>query len=401
DRIADVDAEEARAIAAEGDLQAGIDDEVANRSELISREEDLNDDENLVIHIGNDSLITEELDGTQRLRAEDGEGEIPIRFDGSQGVYVDNYINVTAPDAGADFDFDNSTAGQVNPETDDSGPTTTPVVTVLGTVTGTEVDGSSGGVLIESNGDVTLSQGGGTEYSVELVKVTKFEVYNADQGALAGQPVPGTQEYAVGYLHPDTNEFVELQDGFATDAAAQAFIESTPITSSIYDGIREETTLEGTGGNLQVGGDANIDGDISVASNATINGDISVANNATVGNDLSVGNSLYVADDVYVGGRATGLQSQVDSNRAEIADNADDIEDNRRGIAMVAAMTNLRVEEGNTHALDWNVSYFEDEVGLGVGYGYRFNDMLQFNFAGASTIDFDSYVVRAGFGVQW
>lgn len=158
---------------------------------------------------------------------------------------------------------------------------------------------------------------------------------------------------------------------------------------------------------LDVGNNANVSSDLTVGNNAQVSNDLAVGRNASVGQDLqisrdaAVGRSLYVTDDVYVGGRTEGLQSQIDRNRGHIEDNADDIDTNRRGIAMVAAMTNTKIEPGKKQALDYNISYFEGEAGLGIGYGYRINDMMQLNFAGSSTFDFEEAVGRVGISMQW
>lgn len=77
------------------------------------------------------------------------------------------------------------------------------------------------------------------------------------------------------------------------------------------------------------------------------------------------------------------------------------IDENTRGIAMVAAMTNTRVEAGKTHGVDFNMAQFQSETGFAFGYANRVNENVQVHTSVASTTDFDENVVRVGVSVQW
>jgi hypothetical protein len=77
------------------------------------------------------------------------------------------------------------------------------------------------------------------------------------------------------------------------------------------------------------------------------------------------------------------------------------IDENTRGIAMVAAMTNTRVEAGKTHGVDFNIAQFQDETGFAFGYANRINDNVQLHGAVASTDDLNESVARIGVALQW
>jgi hypothetical protein len=77
------------------------------------------------------------------------------------------------------------------------------------------------------------------------------------------------------------------------------------------------------------------------------------------------------------------------------------IDENTRGIAMVAAMTNTTVDIGKTHGVDFNMAQFQSETGFAFGYANRLNENVQVHTSVASTTDFDESVVRLGVAVQW
>ncbi|MFT3990097.1 MAG: hypothetical protein QM680_01685 [Luteolibacter sp.] len=77
------------------------------------------------------------------------------------------------------------------------------------------------------------------------------------------------------------------------------------------------------------------------------------------------------------------------------------IDKNTRGIAMVAAMTNTKVEAGKTHGVDFNISQFSSSTGFAFGYANRINDKVQLQAALASSEDFEEAVGRIGVSVQW
>ena len=419
-----------------------ISNEVDARTALIRTVGD-NADGNQIVHIGANSLVTEELDGTQRLRAEDASNNaIAIRFDGTEGVIVDNFINVTAPDAPAVFTTDSTDQGQLDPSIDVSTPTTSTIVTRLGTTTGTEVNGASGGVLIENNGNVTLSQAGGVETTVEVIQATSFLVNNADQPN-PGQPVAGSQKYVAGYIDGN-GQFVVISPEFTINTDLTDWIETTPLADAAYDDIRIETELAGTGGDLQVDGNANVDGVLSLgdSGNGAVTDVASAINGNTAANVLTqadvdqneadsdaadlaiqadvdqnefdsdtadlaiqadVDQNEFDSDaaDFALGSRIDNNASAIANNSSRIASNKEDIEQNTRGIAMVAALQHTTVLPGMTNAFDLSAAHFEGETGLALNYARRINENVQINFGAASTTDFDESVIKAGIGVQW
>jgi hypothetical protein len=396
---ADVDQNESDSDAADAAIQADVDQEIADRSELIS-DEGPNADGNQVVHIGDNSLITEELGDTQRLRAEDGSGDnIDIRFDGEAGVIVDNFLEVTAPDEEAVFETDTSGAGSMLPTTGEPSVGSTPVATVLGTTTGVEVANASGGVLLENNGNVTLSQSGGTESTVEFLQVVTFDVANPGEPG-QGLPIDGTERYVAGYENL-LGEFVAISDEFLTQGDLDDWIAETDIDDEAYDDVRESQELAGTGGNLEVGGNANVDGVLSLGDNGS--GAVSDVAAAIWGNSAGIiteRNRAIAAEGV--------LQNNIDINSGAIANNSsriksnkDDIDENRRGIAMVAALQHTTVLPGMTNALDVSAAHFDGETGMALNYARRINENWQINFGAASTTDFDESVIKAGVGVQW
>ena len=130
--------------------------------------------------------------------------------------------------------------------------------------------------------------------------------------------------------------------------------------------------------------------------------------------DLDVDGDIFASGDIFINGNS-GVQAQLDTNAASIANNAaaitsntnsiaknrEDIDANTRGIAMVAALQHTTVLPGMTHALDISGAHFEGETGMALNYARRINENVQINFGAASTTDFDESVIKAGVGIQW
>ena len=91
---------------------------------------------------------------------------------------------------------------------------------------------------------------------------------------------------------------------------------------------------------------------------------------------------------------------RVSNNESQIAVNTEEIQANRRGIAMAAALTHTTILPGNSHALDVSAATFEGETGFAVNYSGRINDKTQINFGAAGTTDGEG-IYRGGVGVQW
>jgi len=123
--------------------------------------------------------------------------------------------------------------------------------------------------------------------------------------------------------------------------------------------------------------------------------------------DLNVAGDIFASGDIFIGSNL-GVQSQLDTNAGAIANNSNriesnkkDIEQNTRGIAMVAALQHTTVLPGMNNAFDLSAAHFEGETGLALNYARRINENVQINFGAASTTDFDESVIKAGIGVQW
>ena len=426
--------------------------EVNARSQLINSIGN-NVDGNQIVHIGDNSLVTQELGGEQQLHAEDAAGNAIdiVVTNGSDLVVRTQDPAATNSNIGINSGL---TPQIVDPDLND---TVVPVVTTRDGIGSEKIDFTNSGVTIAQNGDVTLLQSAGTQLNVELGTVTSFDV-----DANTGVPVPGSQRWVAGYYTDTDGNIVNVSDFAAAvlaDPATAGDYTFTEIVDprfsstvdeatligqlqaiepddAVFNGIVgadgeplvASTTLPGTGGNLQVGGNANVDGVLSVADNgaggvadvdAAINGNtdaiaqevidrvagdaatLASANNYT---DQEVA-ANSTADQAYTDAREAAITSAyqaADTNlQSQISKNREDIDANTRGIAMVAALQHTTVLPGMTHALDISGAHFEGETGMALNYARRINENVQINFGAASTTDFDETVIKAGVGVQW
>ena len=166
----------------------------------------------------------------------------------------------------------NNNLGQMNavPGTNDG--TSTAFQTVIGGTEAAYTDATGGGAVIQNNGDTTLNAATGNDNTVTVSRVTEVRIFNADQGANAGQPVPDSQSYYLvdGNGVEIAGSRVSVGDPGVPDAAtAQTNFEELvdgdgvgdlDFTSSDFDSARVTTPLAPTGGNLTVGGNATISG---------------------------------------------------------------------------------------------------------------------------------------------
>jgi hypothetical protein len=139
------------------------------------------------------------------------------------------------------------------------------------------------------------------------------------------------------------------------------------------------------------------------ADNAFALEDIAIRNDYSL-EDAAIRNEFALEDAAIRGEFAAAdaaLQNQIAANNGAISRNRSDIKENRKGIAMVAAMVHTTVLPGMNNALDVNVANFDGENGLAITYSRRVSDNVQLNIAGATTTDFDESVIRAGVGIQW
>jgi len=117
--------------------------------------------------------------------------------------------------------------------------------------------------------------------------------------------------------------------------------------------------------------------------------------------DLSIRNDYTAADTLERNARIAADTSIRSDYQAADSRLRGDIDQNTRGIAMVAAMTNTTVDVGKTHGVDFNLAQFQGETGMSFGYANRINENLQIHAAAASTTDFDEAVARIGVSYQW
>jgi hypothetical protein len=135
-----------------------------------------------------------------------------------------------------------------------------------------------------------------------------------------------------------------------------------------------------SGDYLVLGGGAN-------ATNVAVDGDLDVMGDANFQQDVMVGGDLFINGN-------EGVQSQLNDLDRRVDENA-------RGIAMVAALQHTTVLPGMTNALDVAAAHFEGETGFSINFARRLNENWQVNFGAASTTDLEESVVKAGVGVQW
>jgi len=150
-----------------------------------------------------------------------------------------------------------------------------------------------------------------------------------------------------------------------------------------------------TFGQMQIADNAlglRIDSEISarIAADATLTTDLANEVTARTNADNAIRGEFAAADTTERNARIAG-DSRLQSN----------IDENTRGIAMVAAMTNTTVDIGKTHGVDFNMAQFQSETGFAFGYANRINENVQVHTSVASTTDFDESVVRLGVAVQW
>ena len=426
-------------------------------------------------------------------------------------------------------------AGQTSAVFGTDDKTSTAVRTTVGGVIAAYTNSTGGGAEIKNNGDTKLMASSGYSYEVTTSQVTEVRIYNANQGTLAGQPVPNTQSYylvnskgveIVGSRVSVTPSDTKLATATLAQAAFAELIDGDGVgdinfTSTDFAPALVATPLAGTGGNLTVEGDLSVgaiadvekelvglkDKDVALQGNinaeaatrtsadTAIRSEFAAADTVLRNKDVDLqGNinaeaatrtsadtairsefsnadtairsefssadtairsefgsadtairSEFAAADTVLRDRDVALQGSIDAevatrtsadtairsefsgadtairsefaaadtvlrNELQVADsklqsqidsNRNQIDSNTRGIAMVAAMTNTTIAAGMTQAIDFNIAQFDNATGFAFGYGYRVNENLQVNAAGASTTDFEEGVARMGVSYQW
>lgn len=445
-----------------------------------------------------------------------GPGDItaPLTIQGD--TTVNGTLTVEPAVATADTDTADATPGEP-PSIRDNGDGTSTVFTRNAVVTGERVATTAGGVVIETNGNVTLSsevttttpftyniysqfdidnatntpisstnyvagtENGGVITELPLVTVVQTDPLdpttwsidladpNLDFGDIAGAPVNETAngdltvegQATTNGITNSGEQINRVADGVAADdaatvgqvnaadAAIQADVDQNELASDAADAaIRSEFTAADTversartaadtairgefaaadtvERNARTAADTAIRGEFAAADTAlgtavrsefaaadtALGGRIDSEISARIAGDTALGGRIdeestsRAAADTALGSRITGVQSDLanETNARIAADNRlqSNIDQNTRGIAMVAAMTNTRVEAGKTHGVDFNMAQFQSETGFAFGYANRVNENVQVHTSVASTTDFDESVVRVGVSVQW
>jgi hypothetical protein len=177
----------------------------------------------------------------------------------------------------------------------------------------------------------------------------------------------------------------------ATDAASVGQV--TAADTALGGRIDTETAARTSADNL-LGGRIDTETAARISQDAAIRSEFAAADTAIRGEfaaaDTAIRRDFTAADTAIrqeFAAADANLQSQIDENT--------------RGIAMVAAMTNTRVEAGKTHGVDFNIAQFQDETGFAFGYANRINDNIQLHGAVSSTTDLNESVARVGVAFQW
>jgi hypothetical protein len=234
------------------------------------------------VHIGPDSLVTQLDDGVQQIWAEEGGEVIDINI--ATNTNVNGTFTVQAEDLEPTVETalaDDPISPQLANDVVDDG--IIQVYSQVGTGSEETVSFGNSGIIGETNGNLTLNAAGGETVTVDYYTATRLDVYDNTDGIIAGthgEAVdPAGTKVGGYYLDNDGDgeydEFVELGvlnvDGeLELDEAMIADLEAQGL-------VMREETVNG-GGNLQVGGDANVDGVLSVGEVADV--EMAIGDNA-------------------------------------------------------------------------------------------------------------------------
>lgn len=267
----------------------------------------------------------------------------------------------------ASFDYEFVATGGELPEIDNGDGTST-VITQTGTITEKFESISGGGVTLDPNGNATLSKADSLGNQYQYLLVTTFLVDNE-----TGDPIPGTTRYVAGYY--DDGEFIEIAErdefeDFVVSGQDEDFFEG-------LGAIQSSIPVESAGGNLQVDGNANIDGTLTVGGQNVMQAiaDEHVAREAA---DSAIRADFAAAD--------AALDKKIQAN----SDRIDQV--GAMSAAFSALVPNDRAG-GNTQ-LSLGMGNYEGETAIAAGVFHYFNDKVLVNAGGSFASD--ETAVRAG-----
>jgi hypothetical protein len=394
----------------------GLAQEVEDRAALIRTEGD-NADGNPIIHIGENSLVTQELGGEQLLSATDGVDDIDIRISGDTNLIVDNDLTVTGETTTNGI---NNSGEQINGVADgvaDDDAATVGQVNAADDVVRSEFAAAD---TVERNARTAADTAIRGEFAAAdtVERNARTAADTAIRGEFAAADTALGTAVRSEFAAADT---VERNARTAADTAIRG--EFAAADTALGSAVRSEfAAADTTERNARTAADTAIRGEFATADTALggrIDSEISarIAGDNTVRGefaaaDTAIRNEFAAADTTERNARIAGdnlirsdfAAADTTERNARIAGDSrlqSNIDENTRGIAMVAAMTNTTVDIGKTHGVDFNMAQFQSETGFAFGYANRINENVQVHTSVASTTDFDESVVRLGVAVQW
>jgi hypothetical protein len=383
----------------------GLAQEVEDRAALIRTEGD-NADGNPIIHIGENSLVTQELGGEQLLSATDGVDDIDIRISGDTNLIVDNDLTVTGETTTNGI---NNSGEQINGVADgvaDDDAATVGQVNAADDVVRSEFAAAD---TVERNARTAADTAIRGEFAAAdtVERNARTAADTAIRGEFAAADTALGTAVRSEFAAADT---VERNARTAADTAIRG--EFAAADTALGSAVRSEfAAADTTERNARTAADTAIRGEFATADTA-LGGRIDSEISARIAGDTAVRTEFAAADTVIrtqFAAADTAIRNEfaaADTTERNARIAGDDrlqsnIDENTRGIAMVAAMTNTTVDIGKTHGVDFNMAQFQSETGFAFGYANRINENVQVHTSVASTTDFDESVVRLGVAVQW
>jgi len=184
--------------------------------------------------------------------------DTPLTVQGEVRIQPENVVNVT--------EDVNVQLGNQFPSLEDTGnPNTFYVVQLTGDADVVTTEITSGGILAETNGNVSLFSVEQTETTVSYIRAVRLELENGTLNP-QGAPIP-----VGGYLDEDGN-FIELGVMTGLDGDGNAIFAPGDLTPAQLELITLDPVVSSLGGgNLVVGGNADVLGTLSLGSDE--NGD--------------------------------------------------------------------------------------------------------------------------------